>query len=150
MKMPLQVFARADSNAVPFLSREIRRRDFTEAILRKGRSLRWTSSFCERIALPSERRKYAAVALQQMHSKAIAITPLLLQAYPVETNPETQRQMLMALAAVCGERGLFPHGGPGLVKTYNITDWKAYEQRTLNAVKRMHPHLFPARLSERK
>jgi hypothetical protein len=101
---PVSAFSRMDSNAVPFLLKQLNydRDGRVERFEAWARKVPLLSEFANRIILPSSRRLYAAVALQHLGTNAVSAIPSLMADYEREPNKDVRISIVVAMAKIVG------------------------------------------------
>ena len=94
-------FARMDSNAVPYLIKQLQydRSGIRQKLIGYFRRYEFSKPFVANIVLPSERRGYAAVALREMGPKAEQALPALMEAWTMDV-PAVKVNVVAALESI--------------------------------------------------
>jgi hypothetical protein len=156
-------FRRFDSNAVPFLAKQLRAPNapLQEALIVRGRQLPVVGQIFDDLLVPRQKRAYALEAIKIMGTNAGSAVPALVASLQREPNTNLTQSIVVALgrasgydpfAAVSearmlqrideafGTRG--PVGGGGIGREeYDPRDYD--REQVLRYVRLRYPHCFP-------
>jgi hypothetical protein len=121
-----RAFSRMDSNAVPFLVKQLTydQRGTVERLELSARRVPLVSQVAMLLVLPSEKRSYAAVALKNMGTNAVSAVEPMLLALQREPQRAVRMNIVMALAPVIG------------CESFTDPKWQEFEHTFLERVRR--------------
>jgi hypothetical protein len=123
-------FGRMDSNAVPFLLRQLSydRSGRIERLELAARKVPLLAEVAQRLILPSSKRMYAAVAIQHLGTNAIcALTPLVGD-YEREPSHDVRINIIVAMAHIVAVPTR---------ESWNPAEWQEFERTVLERVRRV-------------
>jgi hypothetical protein len=125
-------FSRMDSNAVPFLVKQLRydQSGTIERLELRARTVPLLSKVAMQLVIPSAKRSYAAVGLKYLGTNAVSALEPMVAALQCEPQADVRINLVAAMGRIVGIR--FSEGS-------NPGEWQTFERAVLERVRRQQP-----------